>query len=95
MGQESETVRQAVVALSQSGMPLARIGLRHRSIFPASVAKGLAVRELDPECAGAREVEGVWDQLRDMLKVAAHARAHASALHGTEPTMHGGAGAPL
>jgi chromosome partitioning protein len=74
MGRESDAVENAVVALGRSGLPLARMGLRHRSLFPASAAKGLAAQELDRESLAAREVLGVWAQVREMLQTA-HAGA--------------------
>ena len=70
LGQETEAVRRAVAALGQTGLPLARIGLRSRAIFPASSALGLSAREMDPASVAAREVEGVWAQLREMLRTA-------------------------
>ena len=74
LGRESEVVQTAVRALDRTGLPLARMGLRHRAIFPASSARGLSVQELDPESLAAQEVAGVWSQVRDMLG-AAHAGA--------------------
>ena len=62
MGQEPESVRAAVRELQDGGVQLASIGLRHRAAFPASSAKGLAIMELEPLSAGAREVAGVWGQ---------------------------------
>jgi chromosome partitioning protein len=74
LGHETDAVQRAAASLAKTGLPLARIGLRHRAVFPASAARGLAVREVDPDSPAAREVEGVWDQLRHMLQ-AAHAGA--------------------
>jgi len=67
LGQEAEPVQRAIAALAATGLPLARIGLRHRAVFPAAAARGLSVRELDAQSAGAREVDGVWTQLRELL----------------------------
>ena len=69
LGQETDAVQRAIAALGQTGLPLARMGLRHRTALAASVARGLAVRELDPASPAAREVEGVWAQLRELLGV--------------------------
>ena len=67
MAQEPESVRAAVRELRDAGVQLASIGLRHRAAFPASSGKGLAIMELEPANAGAREVAGVWEQAWSML----------------------------
>jgi chromosome partitioning protein len=67
MGRESQAVLSAIDDLAGAGVPLARTGLRHRAVFPAAAARGLSAHELDPDCAGAREVEGVWLQAREIL----------------------------
>ena len=68
LGQESEAVANAVRELRNAGVQLADTGLRHRAAFPASTGQGLSVAELDPSSAGAREVAGVWNQVRAMLQ---------------------------
>jgi chromosome partitioning protein len=93
MGRESEAVQNAVDELSRTGLPLARMGLRHRAIFPASVAQGLSAQELDPESLGAREVLGVWAQARDML-AAAHAGAPPPGVLAAVAAIQGDAGLP-
>jgi chromosome partitioning protein len=72
-GLEPESVLKAIKALKLAGVPIAPMGLRHRSSFPASAALGLSVDEYDPDGYGAREVEGVWNQVRalmDQIRVA-------------------------
>ena len=88
MGRESEAVQTAADALGRSGTPLARVGLRHRAIFPASAAKGLSAAELDPASAGAREVEGVWAEVRDRLGATCAGASPAGWLPGT-PQVQG------
>ena len=73
LGQEPEAVGRAVVQLRGQGARLADMGLRHRAGFPASAARGLTIEETDPSGAGAREVAGVWEQVRRLL-AAAHPR---------------------
>lgn len=91
LGRESETVHSAVRELERTGLPLARMGLRHRAIFPASAARGLAAREVDPESLAAREVAGVWSQLREMLN-AAHAGAPPPGVLSAVAAIQGDAG---
>ncbi|MEI9966007.1 MAG: ParA family protein [Caulobacteraceae bacterium] len=67
MGLEPEVVLNAARALRATGVPLARIGLRARAVFPAAAAQGLWAQELEPDGRGAREVDGVWAQVREML----------------------------
>ena len=67
LGKEPGSVLAAVRALRLTGVPLAQTGLRHRASFPASAALGLSVDEFEPDGLAAREVAGVWAQLRRML----------------------------
>ncbi len=68
MGLEPETVLTAARCLRLTGVPLARIGLRHRAAFPASAMRGLSVEEHEPDGYAARELDGVWAQVRAMLE---------------------------
>ena len=70
MGLEPESVLKAVRALRLTGVPLAPMGLRLRSSFPASAAQGLSVSEFDPDGYGARELDGVWTQVRNLMEQA-------------------------
>ncbi len=67
-GLESAVVLAAVRSLRLYGVPLARIGMRHRAGFPASASQGLGVQEHEPDGRAAREVEGVWAQVQAMLR---------------------------
>jgi len=91
LGKESEVVQIAVRELARSGLPLARMGLRHRAIFPASAARGLSAHEVDPESLAAREVAGVWAQVRDML-TSAHAGAPQPGVLAAVQAIQGDAG---
>ncbi len=66
-GQEPEVVLSAARALRETGVPLARTGLRHRASFPASAARGLSAEEQEPGGLAAREIAGVWEQVQSML----------------------------
>ncbi len=70
-GLEPQVVLSAVRSLRLYGVPLARIGMRHRAGFPSAAAQGLGVQEIERDGRAAREVEGVWEQVRDMLGKAA------------------------
>jgi len=67
LGLEPESVLKAVKALRLTGVPLSQMGLRLRAAFPASSALGLSVGELEPDGYAAREVAGVWTQVRALL----------------------------
>jgi chromosome partitioning protein len=67
-GLEPESVLKAIRALKLTGVPIAPMGLRHRASFPASAAHGLSVDEYDPDGYGAREIDGVWNQVRELLE---------------------------
>ncbi len=82
-GLEPEAVLSAVRSLRLYGVPLARIGMRHRAGFPSSAARGLGVQEHDRDGRAAREVEGVWAQIRDMLGKSPHRDIHPGILPAT------------
>ena len=63
-------VLNAARALRLTGVPLATIGLRYRASFPASSSMGLGVSELEPSGLAAREVAGVWAEVRIRLGLA-------------------------
>ena len=73
LGQEPEAVSAAVEELRASDAPLAAMGLRYRAVFPASAARGLTAQEVDASSPAAREVEGVWAQVWELLQGAARA----------------------
>ncbi len=66
-GMEAPAVLNAVDALSQCGMPLARIGLRQRAGFSLGAGQGLAIQEIDPLGRGAGEMTGLWTQVQAAL----------------------------
>ncbi len=67
MGLEPKIVLNAARALRLTGVPLAAIGLRYRASFPQSCSMGLGVGELEPASLAAREVAGVWAEVRIRL----------------------------
>ncbi len=70
LGEEPKIVLNAARALRLTGVPLATIGLRYRASFPASSSMGLGVGELEPSGLAAREVAGVWTEVRIRLGLA-------------------------
>ena len=70
LGLEPKIVLNAARALRLTGVPLATIGLRHRAGFPASAAMGMGVAEMEPASLAAREVAGVWAEVRIRLGLA-------------------------
>jgi len=93
LGVEPESVLKAVKALRLTGVPLSQMGLRLRAAFPASTALGLSVGELEPEGPAAREVAGVWTQVRALLDQPRASPLHPGALS-AGPGSHGDLGLP-
>lgn len=66
-GVEPPAVIKAAEALRFTGMPLAPIGLRARTVFQQSVAHGRSVCEWEPGSAAAEEINRLWDLIAPML----------------------------
>jgi chromosome partitioning protein len=82
VGLEPEVVLSAARALRETGLPLARTGLRHRACLPASAARGLSADEHEPGGLAAREIAGVWEQVFAMLAMTREAEP------GVLPAVH-------
>jgi chromosome partitioning protein len=59
-GMESPVVNQAVEALRFTGLPIAAVGLRTRTAYQASMQRGLAVFEWEPNGSAAEEARRLW-----------------------------------
>jgi chromosome partitioning protein len=66
-GVEPPSVTKAAEALRFVGMPLAPVGIRARTAFQQSIARGRSVCEWEPGSAAAEEISRLWDLIGPML----------------------------
>ena len=66
-GFEAPIVDRAVEALRFTGLPIASVGLRARTAFQVSLARGLAVFEWEPKGAAAEEARRLWTDVEARL----------------------------
>jgi chromosome partitioning protein len=66
-GFEPTSVLKAAEALRFTGMPVAPIGMRARSVFQHSIAHGRSVCEWEPESAASQEIQRLWSHVAPLL----------------------------
>lgn len=67
--QEGSAVQETIDALAPLGLAVAPVGLRTRSVYQMSVAKGMSASETAPDSAAAREIEMLWAHVDNALFV--------------------------
>ncbi len=70
-GEEPRAIQAMVETLHGMGLPLARVGLRYRAAYQASVKFGLTAQEAVPDSPAAFEVNLLWRQVKKELWPAA------------------------
>jgi chromosome partitioning protein len=66
-GFEAPVVERAIEALRFTGLPIASVGLRARTAFQVSLARGLAAFEWEPKGAAAEEARRLWADVEARL----------------------------
>ena len=66
-GLEAPVVNRAVEALRFTGLPIASVGLRTRAAYQASMQRGLAVFEWEPNGAATEEARRLWADVEARL----------------------------
>jgi chromosome partitioning protein len=73
-GLEPVAVQQAIEALRFCGLPIAPVGLRSRSIYQQSIARGRSVGEWDVANPAAQEIDRLWSHVAALLALDGHGR---------------------
>jgi chromosome partitioning protein len=68
-GFEAPVVERAIEALRFTGLPIACVGLRARVAYQASLSRGLAAFEWEPNGPAAEEVRRLWADVEARLAV--------------------------
>jgi chromosome partitioning protein len=66
-GLEPVAVQKAIEALRFCGLPIAPVGLRARTIYQQSIARGRSVGEWDADSSAAQEIERLWAHVAALL----------------------------
>lgn len=66
-GAEPASVQKAVEALRFCGLPVAPVGLRARTVYQQSIARGRSVGEWDAASPAAQEIERLWSHVAGLL----------------------------
>lgn len=88
-GAEPRVIREAVDQLTDHGLEIAEVGLRHRAAYQNAMWKGLGAQEDQPDSQAAFEVNALWTSLAERLWPVAGRRPYG------RPSMTPDADAPL